>query len=738
MIQYFQLSCLLFAVWFLTVDCTGSSNSDRNHKLAKLSVQKSGDLPVILTWDYNIFVMGEEEISKFVESAKERNISQINLRINNKGAMNVRIDHGRVYSERLDAFGNDFDPLKALVKECHKQGIKAGVHFDLFESSYDDFFINNPQFTPQNKKDTIVYNAFPCYAHEETREYMLNRVRDLTEYGVDKIFFCTKSSHTPRNMTEVPRNSYAAYNPPIIERYREKFGVDILTEEPEKENVARIHGEYLVKFLLEAKKILGKKGIESIAGATLSGYLQPSGKNIYLDWKDIIDSQAADALTMSNTRGETFAWYEEGAPEQFMEIAQQVKGRGMEFYGYILSTVFWDIRDRFSSADMLEFISDQMDYFNRMGADAVLIHEVYQKEIWDVLGNWEINQGNAPDDSKVIIPPGRKFPSIPHQVPCGGFEEEKSYWFWDVVPGWLSVTDWLPGRNTASGLNAEDFHKLWTADTGGNQYLHAEYDWKVMANSDFSGRSFSGRSSILLYADPEAGSQSNRTVSWSATSGVPVLPKGRYFISAQNHGEDLEGIEASGIKVRFRDEGGNIISEVEEKETVSGTFPWKSIRIPFEFPVNTYEIEVTLYMTVKVDEKTGGRLWFDKFQILSESFTENRELEIHESDEAPEGNRYAGLNVVPGVEIISMPFRWDSNDGVSLELTARTESRNSMTVEVELDSVTSRIQLTDQWQRYYFDLEKRSTPSVAGIKIRPLNSGMLYLDKIMLHKSETK
>ena len=178
----------------------------------------SEKVPVILTWDYNILVMGPAQIKTFVKNAGEKGIHQINLRISNKGVANARLNHATVYTERLNAFGEDFDPLKVLVAEGRANNVRVGVHFDLFETSYDQFFIQNPQFTPQKVKDSIIYSAFPCYAAPEVRIYLLDRVRELAAYKVDQVFFCTKSSHTPRNMVEVPRNSLALYNPEIIEK----------------------------------------------------------------------------------------------------------------------------------------------------------------------------------------------------------------------------------------------------------------------------------------------------------------------------------------------------------------------------------------------------------------------------------------------------------------------------------------------------------------------------------------
>jgi hypothetical protein len=263
--------------FFPVVDSIGKGHLER-----EACPEPTGDFPIVLTWDYNIFVMGPSEIKDFVRLAKEKNIDQINLRINNKGVINARIDHGTVYRERLDAFGPDFDPLKVLVEEGHRVGIKVGVHFDLFESSYDQFFITHPEFTPQSQKDTVIYNAFPSYAHLEVRNYMLGRAKDLAAYAIDQMFFCTKSSHTPQNMTEVPRNTYAAYNLPVVEKYKKVYGVDILTSTPDREKVAKIHGDFIIEFLKEAKKILNGYGISSLAGATLSGYLSIPTQSIPL------------------------------------------------------------------------------------------------------------------------------------------------------------------------------------------------------------------------------------------------------------------------------------------------------------------------------------------------------------------------------------------------------------------------------------------------------------------------
>ncbi|WP_143156134.1 hypothetical protein [Cyclobacterium lianum] len=680
--------------------------------------------------------MGPSEIRQFVRLAKEKNIDQINLRINNKGVINARIDHGTVYQERLDAFGEDFDPLRVLVDEGHQLGIKVGVHFDLFESSYDQFFITHPEFTPQARKDTVIYNAFPSYAHKEVRDYMLGRVRDLAAYGVDQVFFCTKSSHTPQNMTHVPRNTYAAYNLPVVEKYKELYGIDILTSIPDRKKVAKIHGDFIIEFLKEAKNMLRDDNITTLAGATLSGYLQPSGENIFLDWKTMISNQAADGLVMANSRGETFAWYEKGGIDQFLKIRMATKENDMDFYAYILSTVYWKVKDEYSWSHLLEYIPRQLHFFHQMGADGVLIHEVYQKEIWEALGNWK--ETDQDDLQKTEVPNLERdyiASMFDNPLPHGSFEKENSRLFWEIVPAWSSMNDWLPGRNIASGLTLDDFVKYWTSDNQGNEHLFAIYDWKVMASSEFSGRSYSGRSAMLVYAENGAGKGPHRAVSWKAESEIPEVPEGPSRFSVQIHGEDLKGIEWASMRIVFKDANDHVIKRIEEKEKVEGSFSWRELASRQQIPANSKEMEVVLEMVVASNTATHGRLWFDAFRISDASgapATEN--FKIITSAEAPDGTRYGSFQIKKkGYEITSQEFLLDKGSQGQIELFLRTSRNESMELLINLgEGNTKRVKINDKWTSYLIPLTHLNDQIKTNLTIRPLGSGTLHVDHIHL------
>ena len=234
-------------------------------------------IPVYLNWDFNCMVLSPDAIRELVQDAKEAGVDGLNLRISNKGALNFRSKAGEYYTERLGAFGPDYDPLRILVDECHKRGIKATVWFDLFEAAYNRLIEKHPEFSPQGRPGKPHLSGFPCYSHAEVRAHMLDIVKEFVDYKPDYVFFCTKSSHVPRNHLNRPHNRDSGFNPPVVEKYKALYGVDPRTESFDREKLGRIRGAFVIEFLKEAKKILNAAGIKTIAGATVSGRLQPAG-----------------------------------------------------------------------------------------------------------------------------------------------------------------------------------------------------------------------------------------------------------------------------------------------------------------------------------------------------------------------------------------------------------------------------------------------------------------------------
>lgn len=91
----------------------------------------------------------------------------------------------------------------------------------------------------------------PCEAYPEVQEYWLEQVRQIMAIGYDGIDF--RLQYHSGSVTDY---IHYGYNDPIIQRYREKHGVDILKEEADPIEIMRIRGEFFHLFLEKAAEII--------------------------------------------------------------------------------------------------------------------------------------------------------------------------------------------------------------------------------------------------------------------------------------------------------------------------------------------------------------------------------------------------------------------------------------------------------------------------------------------------
>ena len=138
-----------------------------------------------------------------------------------------------------------------------------------------------------------------CYAYEEVREYRLQMLRDmLTETSGDGLHLCTRSYVLPAEFGD-----QYGFNPPIVEKYRQRFGVNITEGDFDLESWRRLRGEYLTELLAQAKQLL-QKGRQRLSLAIPRGqYLGPPYGNLYLDWKHWVRKGLVDELVVNVISG---------------------------------------------------------------------------------------------------------------------------------------------------------------------------------------------------------------------------------------------------------------------------------------------------------------------------------------------------------------------------------------------------------------------------------------------------
>ena len=711
-----------------------------------------------MNWDYNCLVLSQPDMRVFVREVKEAGFQQINFRISNKGALNCRIKNGTVYSERLDAFGPKFDPLEIFVHECHRQKINACIWMEIFEAGYDEFFIRNPQFTPQGRCGKPNLPGVPSYSHPEVREYFLNRMDEYAEYGPGSIFACIKGTHVPSNLPQAQRtpNGDIGYNPPVVQKYREVYGVDILTEQFDLRKFALINGEFIVDFLAEARQRLNEKGINLIAGATASG-ITPCYDNLILDWRRIVDRNAADALCLGNSKHEASALYTPEGQKQFLKIRQACKRKGIELHAF----VFADLGpakmagEQAAFAGFMKFLPLQIDYCRQLGADSVLIHDLEMihknphcaKAAWRIAGSWEYGSAPRQDDTITIPLADSRNLSFGGQVPEGNFEKSPLHY-------WYAASWWLTDEHSATGNFSFDFHaernpEPWKAENGGNKGLLAEYDSKVLHCEEDSGRTYNGRCSLLIGAKPGAGLASDRTVAWTAHIDIPALSHEEWVISVWTHGERLEGIANAGIRMEVLSADEQITDIIEKSCPLSGSFSWRQLCVPHTFDERARRLRLSLFMTVSDAETSRGMLWFDKFEIRHVRELPEDVLCVVEDSDSCKGEPYAVLKAGPGIDMVSVPFRIRKSRKSALRLRMRSQEPMPVTVVVleqtsdayngvwlkrkgsePSPSCSQRFDVTGEWDVFCMDLAALAADTTAKVVIRVHDSGELHIDSV--------
>ena len=134
----------------------------------------------------------------------------------------------------------------------------------------------------------------PCYAHDEALQFLLRFIGSCMDTGVDGIDLRLNS----HNSTFEPQ-AYG-FNAPVVEEFKRRHGVDVLTEDFDWYAWQELHGEYLTHVVREATGLIHSRGAKAQAhlgmyctvGDRVNGYL-----NRTHDWKTWLREGMLDELT---------------------------------------------------------------------------------------------------------------------------------------------------------------------------------------------------------------------------------------------------------------------------------------------------------------------------------------------------------------------------------------------------------------------------------------------------------
>ena len=159
---------------------------------------------------------------------------------------------------------------RIAVEEAHKRGMKIWLTHGLFDNGSqadagysgfpyaieDKLRVDHPEWAPANRWGTWRHGGPIEFAYSEARQAMADY---LTKYVVDGNYDGIAFLTYAENFSQRYEDEFG-YSDPIVEEYRQKFGVDIRKEEFDRDAWRRIRGRHVTEFLRLLKKQLSPHG----------------------------------------------------------------------------------------------------------------------------------------------------------------------------------------------------------------------------------------------------------------------------------------------------------------------------------------------------------------------------------------------------------------------------------------------------------------------------------------------
>ena len=161
----------------------------------------------------------------------------------------------------------------------------------------------HPEWMPVNRYGTRRQAGPIAFCYPEARHWYINLlVDDLVEKGYDGISFYTYCE----NFTIRYEDEFG-YNQPVVDEYKKRYGVDILTEDFDINLWADLRGEYTTAFLNELRTSLNAHSIKLAVWLSPTDPDKPqiwgvhfphtiTAGNITIDWRSWVDDGAVDEL----------------------------------------------------------------------------------------------------------------------------------------------------------------------------------------------------------------------------------------------------------------------------------------------------------------------------------------------------------------------------------------------------------------------------------------------------------
>ena len=221
----------------------------------------------------------------------------------------------------LSAHLKRFDPYDVGMQEVKRQGLRFIAQTSIFDRWFpilpDRFFEQHPEGLLVDRTGKFYFPGLPCYAEPATQDYCLAEIRELIERGAEGISLAMIShqvGYWPEELGE-RRPDTLGFNPPLVDEYERRYGVNVLREDFDKQKWHDLHGEFFTRFLRRVKEVL--KELPLIVGATPEGFLGYGGNA-----GNVLNPNYADQSPACRINLEWQKWLQEGTVDALRVYAE--------------------------------------------------------------------------------------------------------------------------------------------------------------------------------------------------------------------------------------------------------------------------------------------------------------------------------------------------------------------------------------------------------------------------------
>jgi hypothetical protein len=158
------------------------------------------------------------------------------------------------------------------------------------DSYQSKFILEHPEYQLVDRQGKRYHYGVLEWAYPEARRYWRSQIElILDRYAVDGIYMDTR--------TECMSPDFAdqfGFNKPVVDEFRRRYGIDILTEDFDLEKWRALRGEYFTQFLREIAQAVHARGKLLHLGTSRGDYIGHPLGNMRLDWRVWLSEKLVD------------------------------------------------------------------------------------------------------------------------------------------------------------------------------------------------------------------------------------------------------------------------------------------------------------------------------------------------------------------------------------------------------------------------------------------------------------